>query len=287
MSANCLMIGGTMSSAGKSLITSGLCRLFQRRGLRVAPFKSQNMSNFSTVLEDGAEISRAQAIQAAAARIAPSVDMNPILMKPKAEFKSEIFVRGRPLMTCSGREYFRMRDTLWQSVTASLDRLRAENDLILLEGAGSIAELNLMRNDLVNVRIARYAKAPILLVGDIDRGGIFAQLIGSWYVLPPESRSLLRGFIVNKFRGDIALFKDGVRILEERSEGVPVVGVVPMLKNLHIPEEDSASMSLRGGIDDATVEDEELDRAFDALADHLEKHLDLDQVVQIIERGID
>lgn len=281
------MIGGTMSSAGKSLITSGLCRLFQRRGLRVAPFKSQNMSNFSTVLDDGAEISRAQALQAAAARAAPSVDMNPILMKPQAEYRSEIWVQGRPLIRASGREYFQMRTALWTKVTESFDRLRAAHDLILLEGAGSIAELNLMKSDLVNLRMARYAKAPILLVGDIDRGGIFAQLIGSWYVLPPESSSLLRGFIVNKFRGDITLFEDGVRILEERSEGVPVVGVVPMLKNLRIPEEDSASMTLRGGTDEPPIDGEELDRAFDALADHLEKHLDLDRVIQIIERGID
>ena len=202
MSAKVLMIAGTMSSVGKSLITAGLCRLFARNGVSVAPFKAQNMSNNAAVCADGGEIGRAQAIQAQAARILPTVDMNPILMKPEADYKSQIIVQGTPIGTFSGRDYYRMRESLWENVTESLDRLREAHELVLIEGAGSIAELNLAGNDIVNLRVARYANAPVLLVGDIDRGGIFAQLLGSRSLLDPGDQARIRGFIVNKFRGD-------------------------------------------------------------------------------------
>lgn len=243
MSAKTLMIAGTMSSVGKSLITAGLCRLFARNGVSVAPFKAQNMSNNAAVCADGGEIGRAQAIQAQAARILPTVDMNPILMKPEADYKSQIIVQGAPIGTFSGRDYYHMRESLWGNVTESLDRLREAHELVLIEGAGSIAELNLAGNDIVNLRVARYANAPVLLVGDIDRGGIFAQLLGSRSLLDPGDQARIRGFIVNKFRGDSALFADGVRILETRPQGAPVVGVVPWLKRHRIPDEDAAAFS--------------------------------------------
>lgn len=243
MPAKCLMIAGTMSSAGKSLITAGLCRLFHRMGIRVAPFKAQNMSNNAAVCADGGEIGRAQAIQAQAAGILPTVDMNPILMKPEADFRSQIIVQGQAIGTFRGRDYYRMRETLWGNVTDSLDRLRGSAQLVVIEGAGSIAELNLAPNDIVNLRVARYAEAPILLVGDIDRGGIFAQLLGSWWLLGEPDRRRIRAFLVNKFRGDAALFADGVRIIEERSLGTPVLGVIPWLNRHRIPDEDAAAFS--------------------------------------------
>lgn len=243
VNAKSLMVAGTMSSAGKSLISAGLCRIFRRRGLRVAPFKAQNMSNNAAVCADGGEIGRAQAIQAQAAGILPTVDMNPILMKPEADFRSQIIVQGQAIGTFRGRDYYRMRETLWGKVTDSLDRLRESADLVVIEGAGSIAELNLASNDIVNLRVARYAKAPIILVGDIDRGGIFAQLLGSWWLLDESDRRRIRAFVVNKFRGDPTLFSDGVRIIEERSLGTPILGVIPWMNRHRIPDEDAAAFS--------------------------------------------
>lgn len=241
MPANTLTILGTSSSAGKSLLVTALCHSFARRGVRVAPFKAQNMSNNAAVCPDGAEIGRAQAVQAAAAGLDPTVDMNPILIKPEADARSQVVVNGTPWQTLAARDYYPKKDYLWQQVTQALDRLRAEFDLVIVEGAGSAAELNLKAGDIVNMRVAEYAHSPVLLVGDIDRGGIFAQLLGTYWLLTPSEQELLKGFIVNKFRGDIALFKDGVKIIEERS-GKPVVGVVPYLHNLLIPEEDAVSL---------------------------------------------
>jgi adenosylcobyric acid synthase len=239
------MIQGSSSSAGKSLLTAALCRIFTRQGLRVAPFKAQNMSNNAAVCADGAEIGRAQAVQAAAAGIAPTADMNPILLKPEASSRSQVIVLGRPWQTLQAGNYYRRKDELWPIVTAALDRLRSACDLVLIEGAGSPAELNLRATDIVNMAVARYTEAPVLLVGDIDRGGIFAQLLGTLWLLAPEERALVRGLVVNKFRGDRALFADGVRILEERG-GVPVLGVVPYLAALAIPEEDAVALDAEG-----------------------------------------
>jgi adenosylcobyric acid synthase len=235
------MVQGTFSSAGKSLLVTALCRMFARRGVRVAPFKGQNMSNNAAVCADGAEIGRAQAVQAAAAGVEPTADMNPILLKPEADMRSQVVVLGRPWRTLAAGTYYRHKAELWDTVAQSLDRLRAQYELVIVEGAGSPAELNLRRGDITNMAVALYAQAPVLLAGDIDRGGIFAQLLGTLWLLPPDERTLVKGLIVNKFRGDPTLFADGVRILEERG-GVPVLGVVPYVKDHAIPDEDAVSL---------------------------------------------
>ena len=238
MTAKTIMVQGTSSSAGKSFLVAALCHLFARRGVRVAPFKAQNMSNNAAVCKDGGEIGRAQAAQALAAGLEPTVDMNPVLIKPEADARSQIIVMGRPWNTLEAREYYRKSEALWEVVTGALNRLRAGYDLVIMEGAGSPVELNLKANDFVNMAIAQHARAPVLLVGDIDRGGIFAQLLGTLWLLPPEERALVRGLVVNKFRGDIGLFTGGVRILEEKGS-VPVLGVLPYLHGLKLPEEDA------------------------------------------------
>lgn len=236
------MVVGTTSSAGKSLLVAALCRIFARKGMRVAPFKAQNMSNNAAVCPDGSEIGRAQAVQAAAAGIEPTAEMNPILLKPEADTRSQAVVLGRAWRTVPAHVYYR-EDTemLWQAVTTSLDHLREQYELVVIEGAGSPVELNLKARDIVNMAVARYAQAPTLLVGDIDRGGVFAQLLGTLWLLEPEERALIKGLVVNKFRGDLTLFTDGIRLLEERG-GVPVLGVVPYLHDLGIPEEDAVAL---------------------------------------------
>ncbi|GAB4519123.1 MAG: cobyric acid synthase [Anaerolineae bacterium] len=241
MGALTLMVQGTASSVGKSVLVTGLCRLYARRGLRVLPFKAQNMSNNAGVTPDGGEIGRSQINQAEACGVAPHVDMNPILLKPEADHRSQVVVLGRPWATLEAGSYYTRKVELWNVVTAALDRLRSRADLVIIEGAGSPAELNLRYSDIVNMAVALYARSPVLLVGDIDRGGIFAQLLGTYDLLAPEERRLVRGFVVNKFRGDPALFADGVRILEERS-GVSVLGVVPWVADLAIAEEDAVAV---------------------------------------------
>jgi adenosylcobyric acid synthase len=199
------------------------------------------MSNNAAVCADGAEIGRSQAVQAFAAGIAPTADMNPILLKPEADARSQVIVLGRVWRTLPARAYYQHKTELWSVVTAALDRLRTTSELVIIEGAGSPAELNLQKRDIVNMAIARYAQAPVLLVGDIDRGGIFAQLLGTMWLLPEEERALVQGLLVNKFRGDPHLFTEGVRILEERG-GIPVLGVIPYLPDLIIPEEDAVAL---------------------------------------------
>ena len=241
MTGKVFMVQGTSSSVGKSLLVAGLCHLFARRGVKVAPFKAQNMSNNAAVCPDGSEIGRAQATQAYASGLESHVDMNPVLIKPEADSRSQVVVMGRAWKTLDAREYYPKKDILWKEITGALDRLREKYELIIIEGAGSAAELNLRAGDIVNMAVARYADAPVLLAGDSDRGGIFAQLIGTVWLLEPEERELVKSLIVNKFRGDISLFQDGVHILEEKSD-VPVLGVVPYLHNLFIPEEDAVAL---------------------------------------------
>lgn len=236
-----IVILGTMSSAGKSLIVTGLCRIFARRGIKVAPFKAQNMSNNAAVCKDGGEIGRAQYLQAIACNIEPTVDMNPILLKPEGNSKSQIVLRGKVWDSLSAKNYYERKKQLWNVVIESLKSLKGEYELVIVEGAGSPVELNLKQNDIVNMAIAKYLNAPTYIVGDIDRGGIFAQLLGTYWLLEEEEKKLVKGFIVNKFRGDINLFKDGIGIIQEKS-GVPVVGIVPYINDLILPEEDAATI---------------------------------------------
>ncbi len=245
MTARVLMVQGSSSSAGKSLLVAALCRIYARRGVYVAPFKAQNMSNNAAVCLDGSEIGRAQMLQAQAARVEASVNMNPVLLKPEADARSQVVVMGRPWQTLGARDYYTKKAFLWEQVTAALDRLRAVHELVIIEGAGSPAELNLKGGDIVNMAVARYAQSPVLLIGDIDRGGIFAQLLGTLWLLEAEERALVRGLVVNKFRGDPTLFSDGVRILEEKGN-LPVLGVVPYLKDLYLPDEDAVSIEKTG-----------------------------------------
>ena len=240
--AKAIMIQGTMSNAGKSLLAAGLCRIFRQDGYRVAPFKSQNMALNSFITEDGLEMGRAQVMQAEAAGIAPDVRMNPILLKPTTETGSQVIVQGEVLGDMDARKYFAYKKSLMPLVLEAYNSLAAEYDIIVIEGAGSPAEINLKKDDIVNMGLAKAVGAPVLLAGDIDRGGVFAQLLGTQMLLEPEEQALLKGFIINKFRGDKTILDPGIAMLEERG-GVPVVGVVPFMQ-LDIDDEDSLAPRL-------------------------------------------
>ena len=233
-----LMVAGTASSVGKSLLVAGLCRIFAQDGLRVAPFKAQNMSLNSYATRDGRELGRAQAMQAQAAGVEPVVEMNPILLKPEGDARSQVVAMGRPWATLKAGDYYGRRQALWGFVTGSLDTLRAQYDLVVVEGAGAAVEPNFRSTDIVNMPVARYAQAATLLAGDIDRGGVFAALLGTLELMSAEDRALIRGFIINKFRGDRALLEPALAFITERT-GVPVLGVVPHLGVLRIADEDS------------------------------------------------
>ena len=235
-----LMLQGTSSSVGKSYLAAGLCRVYARRGLRVAPFKAQNMALNSAVTPAGDEIGRAQAVQAEAAGVPAEAAMNPVLLKVEGDRTCQVVVMGRALGTFSAAGYRDLRASLWPRVVGALDDLRARFDLVVIEGAGSPAEVNLRDGEIVNMRVAEAAGAPVLLVGDIERGGVFAALLGTLDLLPPAERRLVGGLVVNRFRGDPALFTDGVRFLEDRS-GLPVLGVVPWL-DVRLPAEDSLEL---------------------------------------------
>jgi len=244
MSGHVIMVQGTTSHAGKSILVAALCRIFARQGLRVAPFKAQNMALNSYVTPEGGELGRAQAYQAQAAGIEPHVDMNPVLLKPNSQTGSQVIVLGKPLGNMSVREYHAFQPTVWPTVTAALDRLRAEYDLVVIEGAGSPAEINLRDQDIVNMKVARYAGCPVLLVGDIDRGGVFASLVGTTLLVTEEERALIKGFVINKFRGDASLLDNGLTWLHDYT-GIPTLGVIPYLKDWRGDEEDSLGVEDR------------------------------------------
>ena len=235
-----LMLLGTGSDVGKSVLVAGLCRVLLQEGVRVAPFKAQNMSLNSYVTRDGGEMGRAQVVQAQACRLDPDVRMNPVLLKPSSDVGSQVIVGGRPVGNMKVIEYVRYKETVWQEVCRAYDSLAAEFDVVILEGAGSPGEVNLKSHDIVNMRMARHAGAPSLLVGDIDRGGIYASFIGHWEVMAPWEQELLAGFVVNRFRGDASLLANAHDYLRQRT-GLPTLGVVPFLQDLGLPQEDSVS----------------------------------------------
>ena len=237
-----IMVQGTMSGAGKSLLCAALCRIFRQDGLRAAPFKSQNMALNSYVTRDGLEMGRAQVMQAQAAGIEPDVRMNPILLKPCSDTGSQVIVNGEVRGQMSAADYFRYKPALIPDVLAAYRSLEAEHDVIVIEGAGSPAEINLREHDIVNMGLAELVNAPVLLAGDIDRGGVFAQLYGTVALLEEQERRRIRGLVINKFRGDVEILRPGLTMLEEKA-GVPVLGVVPYLR-LDVDDEDSLAPSL-------------------------------------------
>jgi adenosylcobyric acid synthase len=240
--ARSLMLLGTHSSAGKSLLTTAFCRILARKGINVAPFKAQNMSNNAGVTPEGGEMGRAQIVQAEAAGIAPHTDMNPVLLKPEAQRRSQVVLNGKVYGHITAQNWRDVKRLLWDEVRAAYDRLAQRHDVIILEGAGSPAEINLKGGDIVNLNMARHAQAPCLLIGDIDRGGVFAALAGTLLLLEPEERAQIQGLLINKFRGDRTLLGDVNSWFQEKAFGVPTLGVIPHIADLQIADEDAVSL---------------------------------------------
>ena len=252
-----IMIQGTASDVGKSLITTAFCRIFSRQNFKVAPFKSWNMSLNSFVTPDGGEIGIAQALQAAAAGIKPTVDMQPILVKPRGEGSSQIILRGKPIGNIDNRKKASYLKRALTNIKKSLNKLRQKNDIVVMEGAGSPVEINVKKWDLANMKVAKMFNSPVIVVADIDRGGALASLVGTVSLMEPEERKLVQGFIINRFRGDIDLLKSGIEFLEEYTQ-IPVLGVIPYFKNINLPKEDSASLSRGNSKSDSTSTDKDI-----------------------------
>lgn len=278
-----LMVQGTCSNAGKSLLTAAFCRLLARRGLRVAPFKAQNMALNSFVTPDGGEMGRAQVVQALACGRLPDVRMNPVLLKPTSQDGSHVIVLGRPLALMKAKDYYRRKRALWDGVCRAYAELAADSDVMVLEGAGSPAEINLRAHDIVNMHMAHAADARVLLTADIDRGGAFAALVGTMQLLSPRDRSRVAGFLLNKFRGDASLLTPALETVSRRTRR-PFLGIVPMLEGLRLPEEDSVGFrevalpGLGAGMPDAAALDRDASLLDVALPDlpHISNATDLD-----------
>jgi adenosylcobyric acid synthase len=242
--ARCLSVLGTGSDVGKSIVVTALCRIFSNRDIRVTPFKAQNMSNNSYVTDQNGEIGRAQVVQAEAARVPLHTDMNPVLLKPCSDTGAQVIVHGRACGTSQAQEYFTDTTVLFAEACKALQRLRNQFDLVILEGAGSCAEINLRNKDFVNFRMAHVCNAPVILVADIDRGGVFAQIIGTLDILPPQDRSCIKGLVINRFRGDATLFEDGIEYLQNRT-GLPVLGLIPFFYHIKIDSEDGMPLETK------------------------------------------
>ena len=242
-----IMVVGTTSHAGKSMLVTALCRILSRRGWRVSPFKGQNMALNSYVSTTGAEIGYAQAVQAWAAGVPPQAEMNPILLKPQGDQTSQVVLKGRAIGYTTAQKYYEeFFDTGWQAIQESLARLSQEFDLLVCEGAGSPAEINLKHRDLANMKIATHLQAPTILIADIERGGVFAHIIGTLELLEPAERALIKGIVINKFRGQRSILQPGIDWLEDRT-GIPVVGVIPWISEA-FPAEDSLSLLERPAV---------------------------------------
>ena len=267
------MIQGTTSSAGKSLFCTGLCRIFKKKGLKVVPFKSQNMSSIFFTTADGKKISSAQALQARAAGIEPRPEMNPILLIPKTDVGSKVIILGEEKKEMKAREYFEYKKTCKPMILKTFQKLEKENDIVVIEGAGSPAEINLNQNDIVNMGMAEMADAPVLLIADIDSGGVFAQLYGTVMLLPEKDRKRIKGMIINKFRGDKSLLDPGIKMIEDLVK-IPVIATIPYM-HLELADEDSL-------IDDdkkcntQAQSDAELEKELDKLAALIEENSDMD-----------
>ncbi|MFP4532597.1 MAG: cobyric acid synthase, partial [Desulfobacterales bacterium] len=251
--APCLAFLGTGSDVGKSVLATAMCRVLADRGVRVAPYKAQNMSNNSGVTPEGLEMGRAQIVQAEACRLAPHVNMNPVLLKPTGESGSQVVVLGKAVGNQQAREYYTTKNDLFAIAAEALDRLRASYDAVIMEGAGSCAEVNLMAHDFVNLRIAAHADAPVILVADIHKGGVFAQIVGTLECLAPEQRVQIKGFIINRFRGDASLFDEGVRWLTQKT-GKSCFGVIPWFEHIRIEAEDSVVIEKPKAVSGAGIE---------------------------------
>ena len=239
--AKAIMILGTGSDVGKSLVVTAICRILKRRGIKVAPFKAQNMSNNSYVTVEGGEIGRAQAVQAEAAEVLPSVHMNPVLLKPSGKKGSQVILQGKVFCNISAKDYPLIKSKLKEAILDSYHKLSEQYEVIVIEGAGSCCEMNIKKNDIANLFIAKQLNINCILVGDIDKGGIFAQLIGTYLLMDKDEKALVKGFLINKFRGDPSLFTSGIRYIEKYTS-VPVLGLIPYIDNLHIYDEDSVAV---------------------------------------------
>ena len=273
-----IMIQGTTSSAGKSLFCTGLCRIFKKKGLKVVPFKSQNMSSIFFTTADGKKISSAQALQARAAGIEPRPEMNPILLIPKTDVGSKVIILGEQ-KEMKAREYFEYKKTCKPMILETFQKLETENDIVVIEGAGSPAEINLNQNDIVNMGMAEMADAPVLLIADIDRGGVFAQLYGTVMLLPEKDRKRIKGMIINKFRGDKSLLDPGIKMIEDLVK-IPVIATIPYM-HLELADEDSL-------IDDdkrcntQAQSDAELEKELDKLAALIEENSDMEFIFKTV-----
>lgn len=284
MKSKSIMIQGTASSVGKSILCTALCRIFMQDGYNVSPFKSQNMSTISYTTKDRLEISRAQAIQAQACRKKPTASMNPILLKPTTDRKSQVYILGKLYDHMDANDYFSFKPKLKEKIANIYMDLEKENDIVVIEGAGSPVEINLKKEDFVNMGMAKIAKSPVILVGDIDRGGVFASLAGTMMLLDEEEKKYVKGVIINKFRGSYELLEPGLEMLEDIIK-IPVLGVIPYF-NHSIEEEDSIKdMGRKLAFADDCIQDKE--KQYDELADIVRKNMDMNKIYNILEEGMD